>query len=879
MKTNVRAYRAAVAVAFLVAFMVALCPASAVAGDNPANPLHVNATLQPGGVRIEARASSAFEFSTSRPSEQLFVADLVGVTVDGPQSAHMLDSQLVSSYRVIQSHTGDIPVARIEILLRNSIEPRVSHQGANDVTFSFDSKPAVSAVAAPKAAAVAAMPETKPNSSARAKSIDGLSLDALGQQTRVRMKGDGRLAYEVSRLSNPDRLIFDFNGAQLRLAKHSLSGTSGAVSGVRAAQHTPDLARVVIDLAGTTPYSVTADGNAVTVLFGPAPAAPAMQSPASSPSADTATSAVASSVMPGQIPSETFNSMEAAKPSEPAKEISTVVPVALNEQAKPEVVKQPRILKIQDQGRLVEVALSTRHQVQPVAPAVKPEAMPTASMAIPEIPVPAPAILARPDPARLTPAKLTPAKADAPVAASAEKQPEMPSAAQPTPVVPVRAAGWGRQTSATSVTPVNANAARYSGEPISVNLKDVDLKDFFRLIHEISGLNVVLDPAVKGTLTIVLDDVPWDQALDIVLQNNGLEKQLDGNVLRIATTDTVKREAEGRRDLVKAEAEAVGQVTATRVLSYAKATALRDTLKRFLSARGDILSDERSNTLIIRDIPSVLPDIDALIKQLDRKSQQVEIEARVVSASRTFSREIGTQFGLSAAALGGRNIFGGLAGNAGFVSPLIRGAGLPAPPLVSSGSTAMPLISNLGVPAPTSGFSFAHSSPNFALDYIISAAEAKGVGKLLSKPKVITQNNEKATVKQGSKIPVQTVINNTISTQFIDAVLKLEVTPQITAEGTVYMEVVVENTAIDNGVPRVQNIPALSTQSAETKVLVNDGGTVVIGGVIISNQRTDVAQVPLLGSIPIIGHLFKRTTVSTSSQELLFFLTPRIVPT
>ena len=424
-----------------------------------------------------------------------------------------------------------------------------------------------------------------------------------------------------------------------------------------------------------------------------------------------------------------------------------------------------------------------------------------------------------------------------------------------------------------------ANGARYSGEPISVNLKDVDLKDFFRLIHEISGLNVVLDPAVKGSLTIVLDDVPWDQALDIVLQNNGLEKQLDGNVLRIATTDTIKREAEGRRDLVKAEAEAVGQVTATRVLSYAKATALRDTLKRFLSARGDILSDERSNTLIIRDIPSVLPDIDALIKQLDRKSQQVEIEARVVSASRTFSREIGTQFGLSAAALGGRNIFGGLAGNAGFVSPLIRGAGLPAPPLVSSGSTAMPLISNLGALAPTSGFSFAHSSPNFALDFIISAAEAKGVGKLLSKPKVITQNNEKATVKQGSKIPVQTVINNTISTQFIDAVLKLEVTPQITAEGTVYMEVVVENTAIDNGVPRVQNIPALSTQSAETKVLVNDGGTVVIGGVIISNQRTDVAQVPLLGSIPIIGHLFKRTTVSTSSQELLFFLTPRIVPT
>jgi type IV pilus assembly protein PilQ len=217
-------------------------------------------------------------------------------------------------------------------------------------------------------------------------------------------------------------------------------------------------------------------------------------------------------------------------------------------------------------------------------------------------------------------------------------------------------------------------------------------------------------------------------------------------------------------------------------------------------------------------------------------------------------------------------------GNTAFTSPISRGPGLPAPPLVASGSQSIPLNTNFPAVAPTSGFSFAHSSPNFALDFIISAAESKGVGKLLSKPKVITQNNVKATVKQGTKIPVQTVINQTISVQFIDAVLKLEVTPQIAAEGTVFMEVVVENTAIDNGIPRVQGIPALTTQSAETSVLINDGGTVVIGGVIISQQNTDIAQVPLLGSIPLIGHLFKRTTVRTSSQELLFFITPRIVP-
>ena len=416
-------------------------------------------------------------------------------------------------------------------------------------------------------------------------------------------------------------------------------------------------------------------------------------------------------------------------------------------------------------------------------------------------------------------------------------------------------------------------AGKYIGEPISVNLKDVDLKDFFRLIHEISGLNVVLDPAVKGSLTIVLDEVPWDQALDIVMQNNSLDKQLSGNVLRIATRSTLKNEAETQRDLEKAQAEAIAPVTVTRVLSYAKAASMAPTLKKFLSSRGDILYDDRSNQVIIRDIPSVIPVLDNLIRQLDRKSQQVEIEARVVSASRSFALDIGTQLGFAGQTTSGRSIMGGdsAVGTSSVTST-------PPPFLTSAGSSSLPLNTNLGAGAPTSGLFLGHRSPNFAVDFFITAAEAKGVGKLLSKPKVITQNNEKATVKQGTKIPIQTTINNTISVQFIDAVLKLEVTPQITAEGTVFMDVLVENTQIDTGIPRVSGIPALNTESAETKVTVADGGTVVIGGIIISSQRTDIQQVPLVGSLPLIGHLFKRTSVTTTSQELMFFLTPRIIP-
>lgn len=436
-----------------------------------------------------------------------------------------------------------------------------------------------------------------------------------------------------------------------------------------------------------------------------------------------------------------------------------------------------------------------------------------------------------------------------------------------------------------STTPAQIPAAPtgpYTGEPISVNLKDVDLKDFFRLIHEISGLNIVLDPNVSGTVTLVLVDVPWDQALDIVLKNNNLGKELEGNVLRIATMATLKKEEEDRRDLVRARAEAVAPVTVSRTLSYARAEDMENVLRRFLSPRGEIIRDERTNTVIIRDIPDVLPPMDNIIKQLDRKSPQVEIEARVVTASRSFAREIGSQFAFSTAFTrggGAGTAFGGA--TAVGASPIETGAGVPQPPLVAAGTTAPPLVSSFPAAvdiAAGAGFTIAHRQQSLALDLIITAAESRGVGKLLSKPRVITQNNIQATVQQGVRIPVQTVVNNTISTQFINVVLKLQVKPQITAEGTVFLDIDVENTAINPGIARIMGIPALDTQQATTQVVVNDGGTVVIGGVTTTDTSFDVNQVPFLGSVPIIGHLFKRTSVRTISRELLVFITPRILP-
>src|SRR5216684_3642754 len=300
------------------------------------------------------------------------------------------------------------------------------------------------------------------------------------------------------------------------------------------------------------------------------------------------------------------------------------------------------------------------------------------------------------------------------------------------------------------------NGAKYTGEPISVNLKDVDLKDFFRLIHEISGLNVVLDPMVHGNLTIVLDDVPWDQALDIVLKNNDLSRQLDGNVLRIATVDTLKKEAEGRRAQIDAEALAVDKVSITRFLSYAHAKDVLLPVKKFLSQRGDVVADDRTNSLIVSDIPAVLPQIDRIIQQMDRKTQEVEIEARVVAATRSFARDIGTQLGFGwgngPSAVGGVPSVG--------TSPTTVGGLTPQWITIGGASAAtgaqIPLFSNMPVTSPNSGLQFVNATNNVRIDAILTLAESRGLLKILSRPRVVTQNNIQALVRQGVRVPIVT---------------------------------------------------------------------------------------------------------------------------
>jgi type IV pilus assembly protein PilQ len=449
------------------------------------------------------------------------------------------------------------------------------------------------------------------------------------------------------------------------------------------------------------------------------------------------------------------------------------------------------------------------------------------------------------------------------VSATMKSQPAL------TPAVMQVAAQASQGVSAQGST--GCTGSKFTGEPISVNLKDVDLRDFFRLIHEISGLNVILDPKITGTLTLVLDDVPWDQALYIVMKNNSLDCQLEGNVLRIAATATLKKEADDRRAQIEAQALAVDPVTITRYLSYAVAKDVVPTIKSFLSARGTIMADERSNSLVISDIPGVMPQVDRLIRELDKKTQEVEIEARVVAATRQFARDIGTQL-----AFGFKNASTQVSGAQGAFSPLV-GAGNFA------GSGTLPFFSNLGAGGNTnSGIGVSTSGSNFRLDFILTAAESRGLIKILSRPRIVTQNNIQAVVRQGQRIPVVTgaQLGGPPTVTYVDAFLRLTVRPQITAENTIFLNVDVENTVPDfSRVTSTQLNPVLITQQATTQVLVSDGGTVVIGGVIQTQSNVSINQVPLLGSIPVLGELFKRRGISTNTQELIFFLTPKIIQT
>jgi type IV pilus assembly protein PilQ len=411
---------------------------------------------------------------------------------------------------------------------------------------------------------------------------------------------------------------------------------------------------------------------------------------------------------------------------------------------------------------------------------------------------------------------------------------------------------------------------RFTGHPVTFDFQGADLRAVLRTFAEISGLNLVIDPTIQGTVDVSLRDVPWDQALDIILKANKLGYTVDGTIVRIAPLTVLADEEAQRRKLTEAQALSGELRVMTRPLSYAKAGDLVPIItKSALSQRGDVQVDARTNTLIIRDLADRLTAASDLITTLDSPQPQVEIEARIVQTSRDFARSLGVQWGVN-----------------GRLDPALgNGTNLAFPNTVAvngrQGNTQGPAGTdtgvNLPVPSATSALGLALGSINGALnlDVALSALERSGKGRLLSTPRVSTQNNVEAEITQGVQIPIQTQANNTITVTFKDAALQLRVLPQITASGTVIMRITIENAAPDYS-RQVNGIPPIDTQRALTSVLVSDGETTVIGGIYTTREQMVEGRTPLLHRIPLLGWLFKRDETSEENRELLIFITPRI---
>jgi type IV pilus secretin PilQ/predicted competence protein len=449
---------------------------------------------------------------------------------------------------------------------------------------------------------------------------------------------------------------------------------------------------------------------------------------------------------------------------------------------------------------------------------------------------------------------------------------QQPAAAPPASAPPSSGNG--------SVVLSGATDKKYTGNPITLDFSGADLRTVLKYFHEISGLSIIIDPSVPATpIDIVLTDIPWDQAFETLLRSYKLGYTAEGTIVRIAPIAILAEEEGDRRKLSEAKALAGDLRVQTFALSYAKANDMQPLLvKSALSARGQIQVDARTNTIIITDLPDRLQTANALITTLDRPEPQVEVEARVVQTTRAFARAIGVQWGFNGRAtpaVGNTTSLafpnsGTLGGRTGAVnSPNdVRSTDL------DKTATAV----NLGIPGASSAIGLALGAVNgaFNLDVALSALESSGQGRVLSTPRLTTQNNVPAEVAQGVQIPIQTVANNTVTVSFKDAVLTLKVTPQITSANTVIMQITLENATPDFS-RQVNGIPPIDTQRATTQVQVDDGATTIIGGIFVSREQTSNERTPLLHRVPLLGWLFKKDTNTDESRELLIFITPRIL--
>ena len=668
---------------------------------------------------------------------------------------------------------------------------------------------------APATPVVAGTPETPmagpAPTGAPASRLNGVDVQAVGDLTVAEIRGDGEFSYSTFHLSEPERFVIDLAGVVNRAARSTFTVDSGAVERVRVAQFRPfpePVTRVVFDLREPSLPRIERTPDALVVRF-----------------QDGAAPAAAAPPLPSQ---PDFPAAPAPEPNgwDEEPELLPMPPPDPELEQRAELEDLPVTATELDQD--IEI---TNLPAEPAPPApIAPAPRPRVEVEEPPLPVPPPS--------------------DASLFDATEIRVDRPESRDERGLVfGTRQVGGERQ---------------YFGAPIDMSLKDADVVETIRSFAQISGLNIVIQPEVSGRVTVELNNVPWDQALEQILRINNLGYEIEGTIMRIAPLQQLRREAEERQQLVAAQALSVPLETVMKRLSYSSARNVSQVLRRggaggILSQRGNVIVDDRTNTLIISELPEYMDTVLAIIENLDEPEPQVMIEARIIETTKRFSRELGIAWGFDLTA-------GTATGNT---------TGVEFPNNLDADGSV-----NLGTPGQNGllNLRFGNILNTFELDLALNAAEEDGLVNILSTPKVATLNNNQATIQSGLQVPIQTVANNTVTVQFVNATLRLEVTPQITADGTVVMDIFIQKREVQTAflVPGATNAP-IATKEAETQVLVRDGGTAVIGGIYEVSTDQGQQRVPGLANIPILGHLFRNRNRTDENEELLIFITPRVV--
>jgi type IV pilus assembly protein PilQ len=794
------------------------------------------------GARVVISADAPLLYTSYEPRPDLLIVEMPGVRTADGFAAPVAAGSLVHSVRVETLDELGKQVTRLSVEHRPGLKYELRSVGRGlAVAFetpreeSAETAPAVAETAPVAGAAqpVVTEPIAAPNAppalvrAELAHALEEVTAETTGETVAVHLLADGTLQARDFVLANPPRVVIDLPGVKNAVRRKVLPVKGGPVSRVRVSQFqsAPDpITRVVLDLVRPTAHAVRADGERVSIVVGDAELAADASPP------------------PAVVVAQ-------GTPAPPTAPVETA----------PEPAPPPSVEKTQPSRTEIVVPPPAPAPVEkPPAPVASPVAAPPS--ASPSNGAAQPAVRKTDS---IPPAALPPGIREARRTRPKAAAPEQPvkgdalfEAAAAVLAQQEQTAQAGELTAFQSRT-LAEGQTQFTGEPISLDLKDADIKDVFRTISQLTGLNIVIDPEVRGTVTVQLENVPWDQALDLILKQNSLGYVLENNIMRIATTAKLQAEETDRARLAEARQAAEPTRTVIKKLSYARALEITPTLKSIMSRRGDIVVDARTNTLIIREIPTFLPAVLQLIDNLDTATPQVMIESRIVETTKTLGRSLGINWGFTGVA----DVAHGNTTNLVFPNNGKGGfrVGLENGPTVGT-------------------IRLGNILDTFNLDISLTAAENQGLLKIISSPKLAALTNTAALIQSGVQIPVQTTVNNTTTVVYVDATLKLEVTPQITAEGTILLNVAVQKRepAVALNLTLGANVP-LTIREYRGQILVRDGGTTVIGGIFQINDQDQNNMIPGLWKIPILGNLFRNKTRTEKHDELLIFITPRIL--